>query len=58
MIPFLKLLDEVVNPPLTTKEKQEKFVEGSKDFTAGIKEAVDKFNPFKDLSKFNPFRRK
>ena len=55
MIPFLKLLDEVVNPP---KKPQEKFVEGSKDFTAGIKESFDKFNPFKDLSKFNPFRKK
>ena len=58
MIPFLKLLDEVVNPPLTTKEKQEKFVEGSKDFAESVKEAFDKFNPFKDLSKFDPFRRK
>ena len=58
MIPFLKLLDEVVNPPLTTKEKQEKFVEGSKDFAEEIKESLDKFNPFKDLSKFNPFRKK
>jgi len=52
---FLVLLDKVINP----KEKpQEKFVEGSKDFTAGIKESFDKFNPFKDLSKFNPFRKK
>jgi len=55
MIPFLKLLDEVVNPP---KKAQEKFVEGSKDFTKEIKESLDKFNPFKDLSKFNPFRKK
>ena len=47
MIPFLKLLDEVVNPPLTTKEKQTKFVEGSKDFVAGIKNTFDKFNPFR-----------
>jgi len=58
MIPFLKLLDEVVNPPLTTKEKQEKFVEKSKDFAEGVKEAFEKFNPFKDLSKFDPFRKK
>ena len=55
MIPFLKLLDEVVNPP---KKPQEKVVEGSKDFAEGIKESFDKFNPFRDLSKFNPFRRK
>jgi len=55
MIPFLKLLDEVVNPP---KKPQEKLVEGTKAFGEGIKEAVDKFNPFKDLSKFNPFRKK
>ena len=55
MIPFLKLLDEVVNPP---KKAQEKFVEGSKDFAEEIKESLDKFNPFKDISKFNPFRRK
>ena len=45
----------MVNPP---KKAQEKLVEGSKNFAEGIKEAVDKFNPFKDLSKFNPFRRK
>jgi len=47
MIPFLILIDEVINPPLTTKEKQEKFVEGSKDFAAGIKDAFSKFNPFR-----------
>ena len=59
LLPLLKLFDEVVlNPPLTTKEKQEKFVEGSKDFAEGIKESLDKFNPFKHLSKFNPFRKK
>jgi hypothetical protein len=55
MIPFLKLLDEVVKPQ---KKPQEKLVEGTKAFGEGIKEAVDKFNPFKDLSKFNPFRKK
>jgi hypothetical protein len=55
MIPFLKLLDEVVNPP---KKPQEKLVEGSKAFAEGVKESLDKFNPFKDLSKFNPFRKK
>ena len=55
MIPFLKLLDEVVNPP---EKAQERFVEGSKDFTKVIKDTLDKFNPFKDLSKFNPFRKK
>ena len=55
MIPFLKLLDEVVNPP---KKPQEKLVEGSKDFAEGIKVAVDIFNPLKDISKFNHFRRK
>jgi hypothetical protein len=48
LLPLLKLFDEVVlNPPLTTKEKQEKFVEGSKDFVAGIKNTFDKFNPFR-----------
>ena len=47
LLPLLKLLDDVINPPLTTKEKQEKFVEGSKDFAAGIKDAFSKFNPFK-----------
>ena len=41
---FLVLLDKVINP----KEKpQEKFVEGSKDFAAGIKNTFDKFNPFR-----------
>ena len=55
LIPFLKLLDDVVNPP---KKPQEKFVEGSKDFAKEVKESLDKFNPFKDLSKFNPFRKK
>jgi hypothetical protein len=55
MIPFLKLLDEVVNPP---KKPQERFVEGSKDFAEGVKDSLSKFNPFKDLSKFNPFRKK
>ena len=58
LLPLFKLLDDVINPPLTTKEKQEKFVEGSKDFAEEIKESLDKFNPFKDLSKFNPFRKK
>jgi len=52
---FLVLLDKVINPE---KKPQEKLVEGSKDFAAGVKESFDKFNPFKDLSKFNPFRRK
>ena len=48
LLPLLKLFDEVVlNPPLTTKEKQTKFVEGSKDFVAGIKNTFDKFNPFR-----------
>ena len=46
MIPFLKLLDEVVNPKEVQKP-QEKFVEGSKDFVAGIKDAFSKFNPFR-----------
>ena len=55
MIPFLKLLDEVVNPP---EKAQDRFVEGSKDFAREVKESLDKFNPFKDLSKFNPFRKK
>ena len=55
LIPFLKLLDEVVNPP---KKAQERFVEGSRDFTKEIKDSLSKFNPFKDLSKFNPFRDK
>ena len=57
MIPFLKLLQEVVEPE-TEEKPQEKLVEGTKAFGKGIKEAVDKFNPFKDLSKFNPFRKK
>jgi hypothetical protein len=55
LIPFLKLLDDVVNPP---QKAQERFVEGSKDFAKEVKESLDKFNPFKDLSKFNPFRKK
>ena len=43
LLPLLKLFDEVVlNPPLTTKEKQEKFVEGAKKFIAGLK---DKWPP-------------
>ena len=41
---FLVLLDKVLNPE---KKPQEKFVEGSKDFAAGIKDAFDKFNPFR-----------
>ena len=55
LIPFLKLLDDVVNPP---EKAQDRFVEGSKDFAKEVKESLDKFNPFKDLSKFDPFRRK
>ena len=43
MIPFLKLLDEVVNPP---KKPQEKLVEGTKAFGEGIKEAVKKNRVF------------
>ena len=30
-----------------TQKPQDKFVEGSKDFAAGIKDAFDKFNPFR-----------
>ena len=55
LIPFLKLLDDVVNPP---EKAQDRFVEGSKDFAKEVKESLDKFNPFKDLSKFNLFRDK
>jgi hypothetical protein len=55
LIPFLKLLDDVVNPP---QKAQERFVEGSKDFAREIKESLDKFNPFKNLTKFNPFGKK
>ena len=44
MIPFLKLLDEVVNPP---EKAQESFVEGSRDFTKEIKDSLSKFNPFR-----------
>ena len=50
MIPFLKLLDDVINAEEKEAPKQkpqERFVEGAKDFTAGIKKAFDKFNPFR-----------
>ena len=48
----LQLLDGVkqrdgIAPSDTQQQKpQDKFVEGSKDFVAGIKDAFDKFNPF------------
>ena len=46
----LQLLDGVkqrdgITPSDT--QPQDKFVEGSKDFAAGIKDAFDKFNPFR-----------
>ena len=46
----LQLLDGVkqrdgITPSDT--QPQDKFVEGSKDFAAGIKDAFEKFNPFR-----------
>ena len=48
----LELLDGVkqrdgIAPSDTQQTNVEQFVEGSKDFAAGIKDAFDKFNPFK-----------
>ena len=49
----LQLLDGVkqqdgIAPSSTPKQTdQEKFVEGAKDFIAGIEDTFDKFNPFK-----------
>ena len=48
----LQLLDGVkqrdgIAPSDTQVKPQDKFVEGSKDFAAGIKDAFSKFNPFK-----------
>jgi hypothetical protein len=49
----LQLLDGVKQrdgiAPSSTPEQtdQEKFVEGAKDFIAGLEDAFDKFNPFK-----------
>mgnify|MGYP003150077831 CR=1 FL=1 len=47
----LELLDDVKQrdgiASSDTQKPQDKFVEGSKDFVAGIKDAFDKFNPFK-----------
>jgi len=46
MIPFLKLLDEVVNGE-EDKPKKRSPTEKAKSFVAGIKSSFDKFNPFK-----------
>ena len=47
----LELLDDVKQrdgiASSDTQKPQDKFIEGSKDFVAGIKDAFDKFNPFK-----------
>ena len=46
----LQLLDSVKQRDgitLSDTQPQDKFVEGSKDFAAGIKDTFDKFNPFK-----------
>ena len=48
----LELLDGVkqrdgIAPSDTQPAQVERFVEGSKDFAAGIKDAFDKFNPFR-----------
>ena len=47
----LQLLDGVKQrdgiAPSDTQKPQDKFVEGSKDFAAGIKDAFDKFKPFR-----------
>lgn len=48
----LQLLDGVkqrdgIAPSDTQPAQVEQFVEGSKDFAAGIKDAFDKFNPFR-----------
>jgi hypothetical protein len=47
----LQLLDDVKQrdgiASSDTQKPQDQFVEGSKDFVAGIKDAFDKFNPFK-----------
>ena len=48
----LELLDGVkqrdgIAPSDTQPAQVERFVEDSKDFAAGIKDALDKFNPFR-----------
>ncbi len=48
----LQLLEGVkqrdgITPSDTQQTNVEQFVEGSKDFVAGIKDAFDSFNPFK-----------
>ena len=47
MIPFLKLLDEVVNAEEEEKPEKRSPTEKAKSFVAGIKSSFDKFNPFK-----------
>ena len=45
MIPFLKLLQEVIEPEEETKKST--ATDKTKSFVAGIKSSFDKFNPFK-----------
>ena len=45
MIPFLKLLQEVIEPQEETKKRTP--TEKAKSFVAGIKFSFGKFNPFK-----------
>jgi len=47
MIPFLKLLDEVVNGENEDKPKKRSPKEKAKSFVAGLKTSFGKFNPFK-----------
>ena len=45
MIPFLKLLQEVIEPEEKTKKRSP--TEKAKSFVAGIKTSFEKFNPFR-----------
>jgi len=47
MIPFLKLLQEVVEPETEEEIKKRSATEKAKSFVAGIKTSFGKFNPFK-----------
>ena len=47
MIPFLKLLQEVVEPETEKETKKRTATDKAKSFVAGLKTSFGKFNPFK-----------
>ena len=47
MIPFLKLLQEVVEPETEEEIKKRSATEKAKSFVAGIQTSFGNFNPFR-----------